>query len=217
MIKLAIDIEKRYEKFLLKDYSDGYCVGFCLKWLGDVLNKNKHGYVKGAFFVDVKDKAQLLNLMERAKKKHSSYEQNRLTYSPKIGRPEGYIEFVSKYNDYKQRELEKSSGQSGLHYKYAELSNNNITGLDRYPIASPAKQGVMMSLSFNSQGVRPQHAVAAIRVTEEKCYFFDPNYGLYEIISTNPEFEIKGLLAQKYHDHRLLTQVVVSQSRLWSI
>lgn len=215
MIKLVVDIEIEYMLFTMKHSSSGYCVGFCLKWLGDILNKNKPGYPKGVFFVDVNDKAELIKLMERARKKHDSYETNRQIYGSRVGNPAAQVEFFSKYNDYKQRDLEKKSGQAGLFYKYSDVINGDITGLSRYPIASLPKQGVMLTFAFNHEGVQASHAVAAVRVSEEICYFFDPNNGVYEIIDRNPEFEIGSLISRVYGSHRIQQQVVVSQSRVW--
>lgn len=205
-----------YLLFTIRNSSPGYCAGFCLKWLGDILNKNKPGYSKGAFFVDVSDKAQLIKLMERAKKKQDGYEMNRLVFGCKVGRPESHVEFLSKYNDYKQRELEKKTGQGGLYYKYSEILNNYVSGLTRYPVASQVKEGVILVIRFVKDGVVLQHAIAAVRVSEEKCFFFDPNKGMYEINDRNPEFEIKCLISREYEGCRLVSQIVVSQSRSWS-
>lgn len=217
MVNLLVDIEIEYLLFLNKNLSSGYCAGFCLKWLGDILNKNKPGYPKGAFFVDISDKVQLIGLMERAKKKHDSYDINRHIYDHRLGCPETHAEFISKYNEYKQRKLEKKNGLPGLYYKYSEIINNDVTGLNRYPTASPVKEGVMLTFRFNNNGQLGFHSVAAVRASEEKCYFFDPNYGLYEILDKNPELEMIISLSQRYQNFRMLSQVVVSQSRMWSL
>jgi len=215
MIKLVVDIETEYMIFTMKYSSPGYCAGFCVKWLGDILNKNKPGYPKGAFFVDVNDKAQLVKLMERARKKHDSIEVNHKIFGRRVDNPASNDEFISKYNDYKQRELEKKNGQQGLFYKYSRIINEDITGLNRYPVASLPKEGVMLTFSFNNKGTLAYHAVAAVRVSEEKCYFFDPNNGVYEIIDRNPEFEIGSLISRVYGAYRMYSQIVVSQLRVW--
>lgn len=212
MYRLIINIEKEYTRFTQQDDSDGYCVGFCLKWLGDILNNNKIGYKNGAFFVDRNDREALLNLMNRAKKKHESYVARYRDYKAKVGTPIGQMEFMSKYNDRKQRELEKNSRELGLYYKYFDfMKNKNIVGLERNLDSSSIKKGVMISFSFDCDGQRSAHVVAAIRATPEESYLFDPNCGLYQITSARPEDDIKKLIAKEYKDHRLLTQTVVSQ------
>jgi hypothetical protein len=133
-------------------------------------------------------------------------------YKAKVGTPIGQMEFMSKYNDRKQRELEKNSRELGLYYKYFDfMKNKNIVGVERNLDSSSIKKGVMISFSFDCDGQRASHVVAAIRATPEESSLFDPNCGLYQITSARPEDDIKKLIAKEYKDHRLLTQTVVSQ------
>jgi len=224
MIQIC-NIRKEYSQFVIENKSSGFCFGFCLTWLGDILKErpaqNTGGWLSGWFtstptaekkaFLP-SDSARLRKLFERAARKQNNFFQRYDARDKCASGKSEYVEFTANYKNTRQSAKEKISGVSGLNYRYFERDYfRQCEGADHYRDKN-VLTGVIITFEFLGQGdVRAGHAVALFRLGEYDTLFLDPNYGLFRTNNHHVMMDIEHLLSQIYKEPLVLSEVIISR------
>ena len=226
-MELIISFETQYQKFIETHNSRGFCMGFCLTWLGDVLKDRPVTIQKNflqtwlpAWFTSTPpqmharipvEKQEFKNFLERVMRRHVNYEtraNGRLLI--KEGHSGGKVspaEFTVNYKNNRQRELEIINGVPGLVYSYHELNNLLSAKGVKYSgkpsgaifgVAEPGPEGGM-------------HAVATISLAPEEIYYLDPNIGLFKVNKQFSLMDINSKIQNTYRGAQVLAQIIITR------
>ncbi len=217
-------IEKNYRSFTDEHKSEGYCFGFCLTWLGDIL-KDRSSQYSGRWFsgwftpVKSPEKKALLPtdyasqrlLFDRARRKQENSERQADEDNAQGFSQLDHEEVTVNYKNRRQREKEMITAVPGLKYSLHERSSfMTMSTLNTRENKNPLS-GMIIKFQFTDEGEEACHAVAAFRYNEFESFFLDPNYGLYKTVSAYPMLEIVEFLSSKYHDPLALSEIRVTK------
>jgi hypothetical protein len=217
-------IEKNYGSFTDEHKSEGYCFGFCLTWLGDILKDRSSQYSGrwySGWFTPVKspekkallptDYASQRRFFDRARRKQENSERRADKDNADGFSVLEHEEVTVNYKNRHQREKEIITGVPGLKYSLRERSSfMAMTTLNANEDKNPSS-GMIIKFQFSDEGEAAHHAVAAFRYSEFESFFLDPNYGLFKTVSAYPMLEIVDFLSGKYQDPIAVSEIIVTK------
>jgi len=217
-----VSSRKQYLEFAAQYNAGGYCFGFCLKWLGSVLDRAKRSkydnFRKEGYFPDPNDYSAITAFMERARKKQERYLQMEKTYIKETGKKPVAGDIMAKHQQRRQEESAIKMSMPGIHYRFFDFKQNPSAGITNFAntgcnlVHSRERQGVIMLYTYDRlAGGIGNHAIAIIGVEPQKSYLFDPNVGVYMITAENSIADIKNIMAMKYTNVRDISLVVISE------
>lgn len=223
-MELIVNFQRNYNEFLNTHKSEGFCMGFCLTWLGDIL-KNRpvkteknllERWVPGWFssapsvmhvHIPV-DRQEFIHFLERAARRQKNYETRvGINGTNSSNARVRSAEFTAHYKNNRQRELEKNSENPGLEYSYSKSGGFSLfQGLKYFGKSC----GVIFGVSA-PQFKNTMHAVALVRISSGEYYFLDPNYDLFRVNGQFIRMDINTTLQRHYPGYEIFEQIVISQ------
>ncbi|QLK60694.1 hypothetical protein GE278_07915 [Enterobacteriaceae bacterium Kacie_13] len=223
-MELIISFETQYQKFIETHNSRGFCMGFCLTWLGDVLKDRPVTIQKNflqtwlpAWFISTPpqmharipvEKQEFQNFLERVRRRHVNNEMRAIGYRKShCDSKTSFDEITVNFKNNRQRELEIKTGVPGLIYSCHELNSLLAAKGVKY---SGKPHGTILTVDIAGHN-GDLHAVATISLAPEEIYYLDPNIGLFKVNKQFSLMDINSKIQNTYRGAQVLAQIIITR------